>query len=281
MSQPSPFLPTGLETAPTAASGGHAPAAIGASLVVHVAAALLGLAVGVRQAAELQVRSGEADADERLTLQAVAVPPQQPEISRLPPLGSPELPSWEPSRPVDLPEVELAEASERAATQQRVEEAIAELLQWNRGEPDAEPQTTPDMPLESQPVAEPVERPAEAAEPAAASEATVANEKPAGAEAEIAAKPLPTNDPPVYPPAAVAEQRQGRVLLKVDVDTEGRAVRVEVLRSSGHLDLDAAAQAAVKQWRFSPALEDEQPVTQTIAVPVRFVHQEGHDKPDA
>lgn len=86
--------------------------------------------------------------------------------------------------------------------------------------------------------------------------------RPAGVEAG--------NAPPRYPAAARRRGQEGRVVLLVEVGADGGAGGVAVDRSSGFSLLDAAAVAAVRRWRFTPALSDGVPVAGRIAVPVIF-----------
>jgi periplasmic protein TonB len=75
---------------------------------------------------------------------------------------------------------------------------------------------------------------------------------------------------PFYPERARDEGQQGRVLLRVLVDREGRAKSVEVSRSSGSETLDHAAAEAIKLWRFSPARYGDKPVESWVRIPVDF-----------
>lgn len=78
---------------------------------------------------------------------------------------------------------------------------------------------------------------------------------PAPAPAASTARVLTTmpgsNPPPDYPPVARRRGWQGTVVLALEVDAAGAVVRVEVRGSSGHAVLDAAAVAAVRDWRFA------------------------------
>ena len=76
---------------------------------------------------------------------------------------------------------------------------------------------------------------------------------------------------PVYPADAQAARVQGVVILEVVVGTDGRVQSVTVLRSIPLLD--QAAVDAVKQWVFSPATLNGQPVTFTLTVTVNFTLQ--------
>ncbi len=78
------------------------------------------------------------------------------------------------------------------------------------------------------------------------------------------------NPPPTYPAAARRLQEEGRVLLRVFVSATGTADRVEIERSTGSARLDAAAQQAVRTWRFVPARQGGQAVPAWVIVPIQF-----------
>jgi TonB family protein len=75
---------------------------------------------------------------------------------------------------------------------------------------------------------------------------------------------------PNYPESARRDGREGRVLLRVLVDHQGRSKRVEINSSSGDDALDHAAAEAIKRWRFHPARHGEMPVASWLRVPVEF-----------
>ncbi|MCU0961045.1 MAG: energy transducer TonB [Pirellulaceae bacterium] len=91
-----------------------------------------------------------------------------------------------------------------------------------------------------------------------------------GANLDAAAYKLPTNPAPEYPLAARQRNEEGRVLLLVFLDADGRVVNAQLRASSGSVLLDQAAMRAVRQWRFSPARSRGVPVTSQLLVPVRF-----------
>lgn len=62
----------------------------------------------------------------------------------------------------------------------------------------------------------------------------------------------------------------GRVLLRVEIDTQGRARQVHVTRSSGSSRLDDSAVAAVRAARFKPYTENGQPYVVWATVPILF-----------
>jgi protein TonB len=75
---------------------------------------------------------------------------------------------------------------------------------------------------------------------------------------------------PRYPAAARRRGIEGEVLLRVAVGLDGRAERVEIVRSSGSALLDKAAVEALERWRFEPARAAGQPVAATVEIPVTF-----------
>lgn len=78
------------------------------------------------------------------------------------------------------------------------------------------------------------------------------------------------NPPPPYPLAARRQGIEGRVLLRVHVDTDGQCDAIHVLASSGSPLLDAAASTGVRRWRFQPATRAGTPVASWVDVPIAF-----------
>jgi len=75
--------------------------------------------------------------------------------------------------------------------------------------------------------------------------------------------PLKLRDiPPIYPSAALAARVQGVVILEIDVDTTGKVVQANLLRSIPLLN--QAAIDAVLQWRYEPT------IVNGVAVPIRM-----------
>ena len=75
---------------------------------------------------------------------------------------------------------------------------------------------------------------------------------------------------PNYPDSARREGKEGRVLLRVLVDEEGKAKAIEINTSSGHDLLDRAATEAIKKWRFVPARAGGKPIEIWVKVPIEF-----------
>ena len=78
------------------------------------------------------------------------------------------------------------------------------------------------------------------------------------------------NPPPRSPPLALARGWHGKVLLRIDIDPQGRIVAVAVQASSGYDVLDAAALEAVRRWRASPSVRGGKAVASTELQPIIF-----------
>lgn len=78
------------------------------------------------------------------------------------------------------------------------------------------------------------------------------------------------NPIPEYPNMARRKGEQGRVLLKVLVTLNGDAGNVTLEKSSGSKYLDEAAMNAVKNWKFTPARSNNEPVSGFVTVPISF-----------
>lgn len=106
----------------------------------------------------------------------------------------------------------------------------------------------------------------------------VAQEAPAPVDvpAESLRKSLIHRVEPVYPPLARQARIQGTVVLKVTVNKAGEVRATEVI--SGHPMLVPSALEAVKQWRYTPYMQDGEPVEVTTTIEVHF---QIADKPPA
>lgn len=79
-----------------------------------------------------------------------------------------------------------------------------------------------------------------------------------------------SNPAPAYPLAARQAGEQGTVTLRVLVTRDGLPSRVEIEKSSGSKNLDAAARDGVWGWRFVPARQGSDPIESWMLVPVVF-----------
>jgi protein TonB len=118
--------------------------------------------------------------------------------------------------------------------------------------------------------------PAPAATPAAA--APAGNQRPSTASAAPAPVVLPSSDAdylnnpaPVYPGMSRRMGEQGTAVLRVFINTEGRAEKAEIRTSSGYSRLDEAALATVQRWRYVPGKRAGVPEAMWFNVPIRFV----------
>lgn len=79
------------------------------------------------------------------------------------------------------------------------------------------------------------------------------------------------NPAPAYPRMSRRQGEQGTVVLRVFINTEGRAEKAEIRTSSGYSRLDEAALATVQRWRYVPGKRAGVPEAMWFNVPIRFV----------
>ena len=91
----------------------------------------------------------------------------------------------------------------------------------------------------------------------------------------------PAEDPPVainpvspvrYPPVLLEQGIEGKVLLRLYVDSTGALIpdSTRIAESSGYPALDSAALAGAPELRFSPALLQGRPIAAPFLQPVQF-----------
>ncbi len=163
-------------------------------------------------------------------------------IEEAPPLPE-QLPEPTPE-PVPTPEP-LPEEPEPPKTE--------EILTTNRSEEVAAPQPTP-QPKRIEKKSAP-----QRSSPAMAS--TVAN---------VPAPVVIRNKPPFYPETARRSGWEGRVIVRVEVSSEGVPTSVTLAKSSGYGVLDQAALRSVKGWRFQPRTMGGIAMAGVVDVPVSF-----------
>ena len=120
--------------------------------------------------------------------------------------------------------------------------------------------------------------PSTAPTPTTASAAPAGNQRPNTASAAPAAVTLPSSDAdylnnpaPVYPGMSRRMGEQGTAVLRVFINTEGRAEKAEIRTSSGYSRLDEVALATVQRWRYVPGKRAGVPEAMWFNVPIRFV----------
>lgn len=79
------------------------------------------------------------------------------------------------------------------------------------------------------------------------------------------------NPAPPYPRMSRRMGEQGTVMVRVFINTEGRAEKAEIRTSSGYVRLDDTALETVKRWRYVPGTRAGVPEAMWFNVPIRFV----------
>jgi protein TonB len=74
---------------------------------------------------------------------------------------------------------------------------------------------------------------------------------------------------PKYPEIARKAGIEGKVFVKVLVDTLGNVATVEILKSTNPIFVEPAVNAA-KQWKFKPGYQRDRPVRVWVAIPFIF-----------
>jgi periplasmic protein TonB len=114
--------------------------------------------------------------------------------------------------------------------------------------------------------------PSRTTEPQAAGHQRTATHAPAAAVVLPSTSADYLNNPaPPYPRVSKRMGEQGTVLIRVFINTEGRAEKAEVRTSSGYARLDDTALNTVQAWRFVPGQSNGVPEAMWFNVPIRFV----------
>jgi len=80
-----------------------------------------------------------------------------------------------------------------------------------------------------------------------------------------------TKTKPAYPELARKASIEGVVYLDILVDKEGKVRDIQVLKGSGtNVGFEESAVQAVKQWTFSPAIQNGKPVACWLTQPIKF-----------
>ena len=107
--------------------------------------------------------------------------------------------------------------------------------------------------------------------------------QPAGAESTADQPPVAINPvtPMSYPPALLEQGIEGRVLLRLFVDAQGKLIpdSTRLAESSGYPALDSAALSGAPGLRFSPALRNGRAIAAPFLQPVHFRHPRSRSDP--
>ncbi len=79
------------------------------------------------------------------------------------------------------------------------------------------------------------------------------------------------NPRPTYPPLSKRLGEQGKVLVRVFIETDGSASKAEIAQSSGFDRLDQTALDTVRRWRYVPGKRAGVPEAMWFNVPINFV----------
>jgi TonB family protein len=108
-------------------------------------------------------------------------------------------------------------------------------------------------------------------------------EQPAATDEPVDLPPVAINpvSPMIYPPALLEQGIEGRVLLRLYVDSQGKLVgdSTRIAESSGYPALDSAAVQGAPSLRFSPALRRGRPVPAPFLQPVHFRNPRNRSAP--
>lgn len=75
---------------------------------------------------------------------------------------------------------------------------------------------------------------------------------------------------PVYPKNLRERDIEGKVILKLLIDKEGKVQEIQIFESSGYKMFDQIAIKAVRQWRFKPARKGNQQRGSWVLIPINF-----------
>jgi len=107
--------------------------------------------------------------------------------------------------------------------------------------------------------------------------------QPATAESTADQPPVAINPvtPMSYPPALLEQGIEGRVLLRLYVDAQGKLIpdSTRLAESSGYPALDSAALSGAGALRFSPALRNGRAIAAPFLQPVHFRHPRSRSDP--
>jgi TonB family protein len=76
--------------------------------------------------------------------------------------------------------------------------------------------------------------------------------------------------PPVYPKNLRERDVEGKVILKILIDKEGKVKEIQIFESSGYETFDQIALKSVRQWRFKAARKGNQQRESWVLIPINF-----------
>ncbi len=201
--------------------------------------------------------------------------PMQIEFSVATPVPETPSPASEP-QPDNLPATQTPQVDENATTPAPEAKPVEKkLTQAPKAKPPVRPLSKPkhDVRPVQKPAIKPLTPPAPAH--AATQSAPRASTVPSSAVAQRVTPPIANagylhNPAPDYPESAIERGLEGTVLLRVTVNSAGKATEVQIYQSSGTSALDDAALRTVRRWSFVPAKRGNEAVSGQVIVPVDF-----------
>jgi protein TonB len=113
--------------------------------------------------------------------------------------------------------------------------------------------------------------PAAVVAPQAAAPAVAAPPAPARVELPSSNADYLQNPRPAYPGLSKRLGEQGKVVVRVFIEVDGKAQKAEIKQSSGFERLDQAALATVLRWRYVPGKRAGLAESMWFNVPINFV----------
>lgn len=83
---------------------------------------------------------------------------------------------------------------------------------------------------------------------------------------QFSAKPVPVS----YPKLARKKGLEGKTLIEVWLDSEGKQIKQKIIVSSGHPILDNRALNTIKQWQFSRRIVQGHAIAHRVQIPINF-----------
>jgi len=168
---------------------------------------------------------------------------------------------------------ELARLQEEQKAQALKEAQAKEQATTQEPPKVAEVQPPPvETPVQEPPKQEPVaaETPKETPKPAPAEPSTKEGDL-VELTPDVSKPELVSKVNPAYPPAAQKNRIEGTVILSLLISEGGQVADVKLLRPAGKSSgLNEAAMAAVRQWKFRPAVKDGKRVKVWVTYPIVF-----------
>jgi periplasmic protein TonB len=91
---------------------------------------------------------------------------------------------------------------------------------------------------------------------------------------DVGAPRFTHRETPLYPFMARRLGKEGRVVLRLSLDAQGRLQGIDTVEANG-FGFAEAASAAIRKSSFAPAVKNGRAVSSQVLVPVRFVMNEG------